>query len=166
MRMPIRKPDKYLRAKADPRLTKKKYEELEKNRERLTKIVRPRLAEEVKKLASQGDFSENAGYQISKGRLRGINQRILEIEDLLARAEIIEPQKNCDSVQLGSLVTVEYSGKQKTYQILGSTETDPARGVISAISPLGSALLGKKIGEQAKIKTNNKEIKYAIIKIG
>lgn len=165
MRLPIRKPDKYLRGKPDPRLTRRKYDELKRNLERLTKTVRPRLAEEVKRLASQGDFSENAGYQISKGRLRGINQRILEIEDLLARAEIIEPQNDSGSVRLGNIVTVEVSGRKKTYELLGSVETDPGRGVISVASPLGSALLGRRAGETAKIKLKDKEIEYKIINI-
>ena len=163
MRCPTRKPDKYLRGKSDPHITTAKFCDLKNKLEGLKK-ARPRVAEEVKRLASDGDFSENAAYQIAKGRLRGINQGIKETEDLLARAEIIEPADN-GVVGLGNFVTVKSGGKNKTYQILGSTETDPAAGIISSSSPIGSALLGKRIGEKTMVKLKDKAIEYEIIKI-
>ncbi|MDD4902290.1 MAG: GreA/GreB family elongation factor [Patescibacteria group bacterium] len=164
MRQPIRKADKYLRGKPDPKMTQAKFAELTADLARMKKI-RPPLAAEVKRLAAMGDFSENAAYQIAKGRLRGLNQAMLDTEDQLARAEIIEPNKNKTVVGLGSLVTVESSKKKKTFQILGSTETDPAAGIISASSPLGSALLGKRIGETISVKLANKTVEYKIVKI-
>jgi transcription elongation factor GreA len=165
MRVPIRKPGKFTHLKPDPHLTEEKFNALKNNLERLKKISRPRAAEETKRLAEMGDFSENAAYQISKGRLRGINQRILDIEDHLKRAIIIHQIKNIKTVQLGHWVTIENNGKQKTYQILGSSETDPTRGIISHNSPIGSALIGKKIEDKINIKTTNKEVVYTIIKI-
>jgi transcription elongation factor GreA len=166
MQVPWRKPDKYLRGKPDPKMTVKKYRELEAKLAGLKK-VRPVLGEEVKRLAAMGDFSENAAYQIAKGRLRGINQGILETEELLTRAEIIEPKKNSDRVEIGGTVTIENSkGLKKIYQILGSTETDPASGIISASSPLGSALLGKKINDKINITLAGKTTEYTILEIG
>jgi transcription elongation factor GreA len=164
MRQPIRKADKYLRGKPDPKMTQAKFEELTADLARM-KRVRPPLAAEVKRLAAMGDFSENAAYQIAKGRLRGLNQAMLDVEDQLAHAEIIEPNKNKAVVGLGNYVTVESSGRIKKFHILGSTETDPDAGIISASSPLGSALLGKKAGETADIKLANKTVGYKIIKI-
>jgi transcription elongation factor GreA len=164
MQLPIRKPGKYTHLKPDQHLTEAKFNELKNKLERL-KFNRPRLAEEVKKYASDGDFSENAAYQIAKGKLRGTNQGILEIEDHLKRAVIIKPNKNSSMVQLGSSVTVNIDGKQKTFLILGSSETNPARGVISRNSPIGSALIGKKLGEQIKIKLADRIVEYKIIKI-
>lgn len=164
MQLPIRKPGKYTHLKPDQHLTEAKYDELKNKLGRL-KVNRPRLAEEVKKYASDGDFSENAAYQIAKGRLRGMNQKILEIEDHLKRAVIIRPDKNSGLVQLGSSVTVEGDGREKTYLILGSSETNPARGVISHRSPIGSALMNKKIGDRIKIRLADKEVDYKIIKI-
>src|SRR3990167_7487825 len=120
MRLPIRKPGKYARLKPDQYLTQAKYDELKAGLEKL-KIRRPRAAEEVKRLAEMGDFSENAAYQIAKGRLRGMNQKILDMEEHLKRAVIIEPVKNSATVQLGSRVTVEVEGQQKTFLILGSS---------------------------------------------
>jgi len=164
MQQPIRKADKYLRGKPDPKMTQAKFDKLRADLARMKKM-RPPLAAEVKRLALMGDFSENAAYQIAKGSLRGLNQRMLDIEDQLINAEIIQTSKNNSAVGLGNFVTVEISGKQKTFQILGSTETDPLRGIISASSPIGAALLGKKIGETARVKLVNKQIEYKIIKI-
>ena len=164
MQLPIRKPGKYTHLKPDQHLTEAKFNELKNKLDRLI-FNRPRLSEEVKKYASDGDFSENAAYQIAKGKLRGMNQKILEIEDHLKRAVIIKPNKNSNIVQLGSSVTVDAADKEKTYLILGSSETNPARGVISSHSPIGSALMGKKLGDKIKIKLADREIEYKIIKI-
>ena len=165
MRVPIRKAGKYTHLKADPHITPAKFKELKLKLDRFKNISRPRAASEVKRLALMGDFSENAAYQIAKGRLRGLNQRILDIEDLLKRAEIIQPDKNSRTVQLGHLVTVETSGRQRTYQILGSTETSPSSGIISHNSPLGSALMSRHIGDTIKVHLNGKTILYKILKI-
>jgi len=165
MQVPTRRADKRPRIKVDSHLTVEKFTELKNNLERLTKVVRPRLAEEVKRLSTTGDYSENAGYQAAKGKLRGLNARILEIEDLIRRAVIIEPNVNNDVVGLGNLVTVESGGKQKQFRILGSTETNPVAGVISHISPLGSALIDRHTGEVVRIMLPGGEREYRIIKI-
>lgn len=164
MQLPVRKPGKYTHLKPDQHLTRAKFNEL-KNKLEWLKFNRPRAAEEVKRLAAMGDFSENAAYQIAKGRLRGMNQKILELEDHLKRAVIIKPDKNSGLIQLGSQVTVINAGREKTYLILGSSETDPKRGIISSHSPIGSALLGKKIGDQLKIKLADRKVEYKIIRI-
>lgn len=164
MQTPIRKPGKYTHLKPDQHLTEAKFSQLKDKLARL-KFNRPRLAEEVKKYASDGDFSENAAYQIAKGRLRGMNQKILEIENHLERAVIIKPDKNNGLVQLGSSVTVSAAGREKTYLILGSSETNPERGIISHSSPIGSALISKRLGEQIKIKLADRIVEYKIIRI-
>lgn len=164
MRVPIRKPGKYTHEKADPNITAGKFNELKAKVEHLKKNVRPRLAKEVKRLALMGDFSENVAYSIAKGKLRGLNQRILDIEDLIKRAEIIVPRKT-NKVQLGSIVTFELERKTKTYKILGSVEANPDLGVISANSPIGQVLFGKKEGEAILLKTQGTDKKGKIIKI-
>lgn len=164
MRLPVRKPGKYTHLKPGAYITEAKFNELKNKLDRLI-AVRPGLANEVKRLAEMGDFSENAAYQISKGRLRGINQGILEIEDQLRRAVIIKPGKNIQTVQLGAAVTVEARGKEKEYLILGSAETNPNKGVISHLSPIGSALIGHRAGDKVKIKLAGEEVEYKIIKI-
>lgn len=165
MRVPIRKSEKYTTLKTDPYITQAKFDELTIKVARLINVKRPQEAEEVKRLALMGDFSENVGYQIAKGRLRGINQRIIDIENLLKSAEIIHQDKNSKDAQIGNFVTLERDGKLKTYQILGSEETNPTAGVISQNSPLGSALIGKCLGDIIKINLSDKTVEYKIIKI-
>jgi len=172
MQVPVRKGDKVPRPKADPFMTAAKFRELEAKLHKWKTINRPREAAEVERLALMGDFSENTGYQVAKGRLRGLNQRILDTENLLARAEIITTDNDTDQVRLGHYVTIEDLGavgqsekQQKTYQILGSAETNPATGVISHNSPLGMALLGRRLGDIVAIGLSGKTKKYKIVKI-
>ncbi len=164
MRIPIRKPDKYTHLKPDPRVTATKLVELEDKLRKLKKI-RPRAAEEVKQLSEGGDFSENAGYAMAKGRLRGINQAILELEDQLKHVEVITPPQDASTIQLGHRVTIDIAGKQETYRILGSTETNPNHGIISHGSPIGSALIGHRVGESITFRSATKIVKCRILKI-
>jgi len=164
MRTPIRKIGQYAHLKPDPHLTEDKIKEL-KNKLGKMKKKHPFLAAEVKRLAADGDFSENAAYQIAKGRLRGLNQRIIDTENHLNSAIVIPQKKNLSVVQIGCTVEVEVNNKQKTLTILGSSETNPGGGVISHNSPIGSALLNKKIGDQIKIPLKNKIVVYTIKKI-
>jgi transcription elongation factor GreA len=165
MRVPIRKPGKFTGSKPDPYVTFEKYQELKNTLLRLKKISRPRAILETKAHASDGDFSDNAAYSIAKGKLRGINQRVIEIEDHLKRAVIIEGDKDTSKVSLGCTVTIETENGQKTYQILGSSETDPSSGILSHNSPIGSALLGHCIGETIIVHLAKKDIACKIISI-
>ncbi|MBI5621551.1 transcription elongation factor GreA [Candidatus Falkowbacteria bacterium] len=165
MQIPKRKPSKYANQEQDPHITPAKFSELKRQLEKLKNVSQPQAIEETKRLASLGDFSENAEYQLAKGRLRGINNRMLEIEEYLKRAVIIESHHNADRVSLGSTVTVEVNGQHKTYQILGSSETDPSQGIISQSSPLGSALLGKRLGETVTVPLAKNMAEYTIVRI-
>lgn len=119
----------------------------------------------TKAAADLGDRSENAEYQISKGKLRGTYRQILVIEDQLKRAAIIQAKSKMEKVELGSTVILESNGKKFTFQILGSFETNPGKGVISNQSPLGKALLGHKRGDEVGITTEAGEKKYLILEI-
>lgn len=166
MRLPIRKAGKYTYLQKDPVITREKFEELKNKLDFLVRVKRPQEAEEVKRLAMMGDFSENAGYQLAKGRLRGINQRILEIEDLLKKAQIINPSNQKELIEIGHKVKVLINGQdEKIYQILGSEETNPGLGVISYTSPLGAALIGKKKDESVEVIINGKNKQYLIKEI-
>ncbi len=139
--------------------------ELTNKLERLKSVSRPRGAEEVKRLAELGDFSENVEYQLAKGKLRGINDSITKIENQLKNAVVITSQKQTDTVELGHTVTIANEKGQASYQILGSVETNPRQGIISHNSPIGAALMGHKIGDVVKIKVGHKEVTYKIMKI-
>lgn len=163
MRTTDRKP-KHIPQKKDPYITKKKYKELEETLERL-KADRPAAAQEVARLAELGDFSENVEYQLAKRRLRGINTKMLHVENELRQAKIIEPKKGSTTVQLGHTVTVLKDGSMRTYTILGSAETDPTKGIISQNSPIGSALLGRTLGEKIYTEIAGTESELEIVDI-
>ena len=117
MQTPYRKPGKFSLIKQDPLMTEGKFTEL-KNKLKKLKFNQPQAANEVRRLAEMGDFSENVAYQIAKGRLRGINQGILNLEKQMQDAIIITQQKQTDTVQLCHKVTIENNNKQKIYQMI------------------------------------------------
>ncbi len=164
MQTPKRKPGQYAHLKADPHLTQAKYNSL-KNLLAKLRIDQKIVAQEVARLAEFGDFSENHAYQMEKGRLRGINQRIIETEELLGRASIITPDATVQVVQLGSRVTIETQGKKNTYQILGSAEADPFKGIISQNSPLGAALMGHRVGDRVELDQKDQTVIFSILEI-
>lgn len=157
MRVPYRRGEAGARPKLNPYLTPAAYDKLKAKLEHLKKVTRFRLMQEVATLAEGGDFSENAGYQIAKGRLRGVNQLILDIEQQLKEAVIIKADISSDIVQVGSTVVVKIDGVEKKYTILGSTEVDPSKYIISSDSPIGQALIGKKVGQKTYIGTPYKK---------
>ncbi|MBP9731875.1 MAG: GreA/GreB family elongation factor [Candidatus Magasanikbacteria bacterium] len=163
MQLPYRKPGKYAHTPMDPFVTQKKLEELTRKLERLY-ADRPKLAKEVGRLAELGDFSENVEYQLAKGKLRSVNQRILIVENQLKHSEIISSTSKGTTIELGDTVTVQANGSEKTYQILGSSETNPHKGIISHNSPIGEALIGKKVGDTITVEIGKKTIDYVIIK--
>lgn len=134
-------PDRYLTPQAIQRLR----DELG----RLEKTERPAAAAEVRRAGEMGDFSENAGYQAAKAHLRRVNARILSLQEKLKYAIPIAHGSDDGLVRIGSTVEIEAGGKAVTYAILGSQESDPSRGRISYLSPLGSALIGKRAGDEA-----------------
>ncbi len=149
MQTPKRKPGKYTDFATDHVMTKKKYDELGKELEKL-KAKRPHAASEVSRLAELGDFSENVEYQLAKRRLRGINYAIIKLEYQISHADVIE-EKHSGRVVLGSIVTIKTDKGEREYTILGAAEADPSNGIISHQSPLGSALLGLKKGDTVEI---------------
>ncbi len=164
MRVPTRKSERENIKPMDLHITQVKFNALKNKFERLKKS-RPALANEVKRLAEMGDFSENAAYQIAKGKLRGLNNSMTKIDYLLKHAIIIKIQSNKNIVQVGHTVTVEVNGKQKNFQILGSAESNPLQGIISKNSPIGLALIDGRVGDVVKIKLKDKIVEYKIIKI-
>ena len=159
MQLPNRKPGKYTFTKFDPNMTQDKFDALKNKLEKLKKIVRPRQIKDVKRYGENGDFSENAEYQIAKGKLRGTNRTIDDTQRRIDKAIIIQPTKDASKVQLGHKVTIFSSDMEKTFQILGPTETDPEKGIISFKSPLGEALMDKKVGDKVEINNVEYEIK-------
>lgn len=129
----------------------------------LKKRQRPQAVEDLVRARELGDLSENADYKAARQRLSAIDGQIFHLSDRLKRVVLIEKNTNHDGrVGLGSTVTVEVDGRIKSYFIVGSHESDPAHGKISHVSPLGSALLGRAIGERVSIRTQDRDVVYEI----
>lgn len=129
------------------------------------KTVRRReLADRLEKAKELGDLRENADYQEAKEELAMLESRIVEFDDAVRRAVVIAAGGS-DAVSIGSTVRVTYDDKEKTFTIVGSTEAEPTKGRISNESPLGQALIGKKIGDTAELKVPAGLIRYTIAAI-
>ena len=165
MQVPYRKPGKFSQIKPDLLVTPEKLTELTRKLDRLKNHTRPQAADEVARLAEMGDFSENAAYQMAKGRLRGINNTIMKLEHQTGHAIIIDPKQAKDTVEVGHTITVLLNNQEKIYTILGSAETDPEKGVISHTSPIGQALLGSRVGDTVTVQLAQREVQYKIMKI-
>lgn len=145
-------------------LSHEKYEELKKELEWRKTIYCREIAERLAKAREFGDLSENAAYQEAKEAKITNDQRIFELETILARAEIIE-SKNKEVVELGAVVELLGEKGKVEYRILSSYDASPNLNSISDESPLGKALLGKKVGEEVEIEISGRKFFYKILKI-
>lgn len=146
-------------------LSKEGLEKLKEELNELKTVRRPETITRLEKAKDLGDLRENADYHDSKEELGRIEGRILELEGAIINAVIIEA-KESDSVCLGCTVTVKTKdGKLKDFAVVGRTEADPLLGRISNESPIGKALLGKKVGETAEVETPAGKMEYTISEI-
>ncbi len=114
-----------------------------------------------------GDLSENSEYDSAKEEQAKIEAEIREMEDILLNCQIIDSAKTEGEVSIGSTVIVydEEFDEKLELKILGSTESNPSKGIISNNSPLGAALLGKKVGERVTVKMETGDIVYKILEV-
>ena len=137
--------------------------ELEKELEEL-KSQRGEIAEKIASARDFGDLSENAEYDAAREEQGLVETRIAEIEDILLQAEIIKSTKG-STVGLGSKVTLKSAEKTVEYQLVGPVEANPLEGKISNESPIGTQLMGKKVGDEVVITTPKGETKYEVVEI-
>ncbi len=123
------------------------------------------VAEKIKTAREFGDLSENAEYQTARQDQEKLESRISEVEHILNNVEVITKPKGDSKVQLGSTVTLESNSTTKQFQVVGTVEADPLSGKISDESPIGQALLGKKLGDAVEIKTPAETHSYKITDI-
>lgn len=149
-------------------LTEEGLIKIEDELDELKSVRRKEIADRIKQALSFGDISENSEYDQAKNEQGQLEIRIAKLENLLRNAKIIdEDEITTDKVSIGSKVVVkdlEYD-EEMEYVIVGSAEADPYEGRISNESPLGSALLGCKIGEVVEVNVPDGVIKYEILKI-
>jgi transcription elongation factor GreA len=140
---------------------------LEDELKRLISVERPAVIKAIEEARSHGDISENAEYEAAKERQSMIEGRIAEVQGQLAGAEIVDPSSiKSDRIVFGAHVdlTDVDSDEKVTYQIVGIDEADVKEGRISILSPLARALIGKKAGDTAQVKSPKGEKEYEINK--
>lgn len=136
--------------KKEYRLTKDGIKELEKELSELGNL-KPEIVDNLKQARSQGDLSENADYDAARDRLERTEGRINEIEHILRNVEIIKTPRSNGAVKLGSSVELKSPKGKTTFKVVGSVEANPGEGKVSDESPIGIALMGKKVGDDVEI---------------
>ena len=147
------------------KLTQDGIDELQSELEKLMS-ERTEITERIKSARELGDLSENAEYASARAVQERNENRIKDIDHILKNVELIKAPKNGKQVGLGSKVVLSGGNKVKNFQIVGTVEADPMNGKISDESPIGKALIGKKVGEQVEIKTPAETSLYKIDSIG
>ena len=150
-------------------ITSRGLEKLKKELEELKNFKRPKIVEAIAEARGHGDLKENAEYHAAKEEQSKIEGRIVGINDLIARANVIDVTKleKKDNVIFGStvyLIDLE-NNKKKTYKIVGKDEADIAKNFIYFRSPIGKALIGKKKKELVKVTTPSGEKNFEIIEV-
>lgn len=149
-------------------LTPEGQAKLEDELRHLETVRRREVGERIKEAKEFGDISENSEYDDAKNEQAWVESRIIEINQILAHATIIDAPKSSNKVTLGSHVELEdaETGDVHKYQVVGSAEADPANDRISNESPVGAAIMGRKKGDSVEVTTpRGRVIEYRIIKI-
>jgi transcription elongation factor GreA len=153
--------------KSKLKLTKEGFEALKKELEELINVKRPKLVDRLSYARSQGDLSENSDYTNAKEELEFLDGRIEELTYVIENA-IIAKNSNGNKnsiVDMGDKVTVKVNGGKHEYHIVGEWEANPIQKKISATSPLGQALVGKKVGEKVAVEAPAGTVSYEIVSI-
>ena len=144
------------------------YSALEAELKHRQQVERPRIIQQITDARTHGDLSENAEYHAAKEQQAHNEGRIAELEDKLARAEVIDVSKlSGDTIKFGATVTVidEDTDKKTVWQLVGEPEADAKKGKISIASPLARALVGKKKGAQVEVVTPGGAKAYEVVKV-
>jgi transcription elongation factor GreA len=147
-------------------LTKEKYKEFKDELDFLRTTRRKEVAENLEYAKALGDLSENAEYQEARELQANVEDRISHLEMILKSATILD-EKHGDVVDIGTTVVVQKQGEKDTakYKLVGSEEADMTKGLLSNLSPLGSALIGKKKGESFSFTSPKGQMNYKVINI-
>jgi transcription elongation factor GreA len=147
-------------------VTKQGLEELRQEYNELVSTRRPEIVTQLAEAREQGDLSENAQYQAAREELSFLDDRISELEELLKQVSVIDNSSAKDGmVAVGSRILVNNGKKDEEYMIVGEWEANPKEKKISDMSPLGSALLGKQVGETAIVAAPSGNITYTVKQI-
>lgn len=125
---------------------------LRKELDELTQVRRPELVERLHEAKEGSDWMDNTEYRLIEDELAFVEGRIQELEGMLAAAQLIEPDQDENTVNIGDTAFIQANGEVEEYTIVGVAEADPAAGLISNESPLARALLEHKVGEEVAVK--------------
>lgn len=143
--------------------TKEGFSDLQKEYEKFLSDRKPAV-EDLRRAREMGDLSENGYYKAAKFKLSSIDYNLRRIKMLIKNAVIAESIKK-EIINIGSRIILSANDKKISYQIVGSYESDPEKGKISHVSPLGKALIGKKINQEVTITTPSGKVSYRITKV-
>lgn len=147
-------------------LTREGLENLKKEYQTLTQVKRPAAVSRTATSRELGDLTENSEYTAAREDLAFIDGRISELEEILKEAKVVQIDKSAHkTVDVGCKVTLNIDGKREVFTIVGEWEADPAQKKISHASPLGQALLNKKVGEKVEVVAPAGKVIYTILKI-
>ena len=149
-------------------MTREGYQRLQEELKRRVRVDRPKVVQDIAEARAHGDLSENAEYDAAKERQAFVEGRIKELNDKIARAQVINPAElDTDKVVFGAKVTLfdVDSGSEVSYQIVGEDEADLKDGKISVTSPVGKALIGHRLDDEVKVKVPSGLKFYEVIDI-
>lgn len=149
-------------------MTAEGYARLQEEAKQLKSIERPAVIRAIAEAREHGDLSENAEYHAARERQSFIEGRLSELEDQIARAEVIDLSKMSGTVvKFGAKVRIadEDSGEEQTYQIVGAVESDINNGLLSITAPLARALIGKTVGDTVEVTTPRGSKAYEIVDV-
>lgn len=144
-------------------ITGKGLENFKREYQKLTH-ERPAAVLNLKKARELGDLSENAYYKASRAKLSFIDGRLFHLKYLLKHAQVINVSSS-EVVDIGSMVSIKQDNKVKKYRLVSKYEADPGRGNISNVSPIGKALIGRRVGDSATFETPSGVSKFIIVNI-
>ena len=146
-------------------MTKEGIETLRKELDELVNDKRPKLVERLANARQQGDLTEKSDYDNAKEELEFLDGRIDELEDVLKTATVVKANGKAQGVDIGARVTVKVNGDRHIFDIVGEWEADPVNKKISPESPLGQALVGKRVGDKVEVEAPAGKLKYEILAI-
>ena len=146
-------------------LTQEGYENLQKELKNLIEVKKPQAVDRLSKARAMGDLSENSEYTAAKEDLSFVEGRIQEVEEIIKTAEVVTNRNGNHVVDVGVAVTVEADGKRDEFHIVGEFEADPMNKKLSNTSPIGKALIGKKVGDLVEVEIPAGKIVYKILEI-
>ena len=149
-------------------LTKDGYAAKVAELDELRTVRRPEIAERLKEAIAYGDLSENSEYDAAKNEQAELEYKIGELESLVKNAKVIEEDTKADVVRIGQKVKIRKVGFKETYEytIVSSSEANPMQGKISNVSPVGAALIDKRVKDKVDVKLPDGTAKYEILSIG